>query len=223
MFAPNGWFAAIRAILELLYFASGIVIAVAAVRALTQIAVTKQIAKKNSRRESVKLAAELCKYFAESVVSARHKAVEEYKKGGFTCLEVLVPRGQEPFVIKDGEITDPYFNLKQLGEELPYFNSAIMYLNTMEAFAIPFVAGVADEDIGYTETAIAFCLGAKHYMPVIFMLRVVNAGRFESIVKLYETWNKRVAAERSAPALKAMQELAKDAEKGRIKPLDEGF
>src|SRR5690242_154478 len=70
MVQSQGWFAATRAILETLCFVSGIVIAIAAVVALGQIRLTKQIAKSNARRESVRFAADLCKYFAEMVVPA---------------------------------------------------------------------------------------------------------------------------------------------------------
>jgi hypothetical protein len=215
-----GWFATTRAILELLYFTSGIVIAVAAVWALSQIRLTKQIAKGNARRESVKLAAELCKYFAESVVPVWGQANEDYNRLGLKCLGINPPQGQLPFVIQEGEIISHHFNLKQLADDSPKFNSAVTYLNALEAFAIPFAAGVADEEIGYRETARPFCQGVMAYMPVIFQLRATNAGRFESIVRLYVSWSRRLAAEMTAPVMKVMQQLAMDAGKDRIKPLD---
>jgi hypothetical protein len=222
MFVPNGWFATTRAILELLYFASGIVIAIAAVWALTQIRLTKQIAKSNARRESVKLAADLCKYFAESVVPIWAKANDEYKTQQLKYLTVSPPEGQPAFVIKDGEIVSHHFNVKQLPQDLAKHNLAVTYLNTLEAFAIPFAEGVADEDIGYRETARPFCQGAQLYMPAIFQLRVQNAGRFESIVKLNSAWTNRLAADAVAPVLKIMMQLEKAGEK-RIKPLDQGY
>ncbi len=218
-----GWLATTRAVLELLYFVSSIVIAVAAVFALTQIRLTKQIAKANARRESVKLAAELCRYFAETVVPLGSKATEDYNRLGLKFLGVFPPPGQAAFVIQSGEIVSHHFNLKQLAEELPKIQAVVTYLNALEAFAIPFAAGVADEDIGYRETARPFHQAAQTCMPAIFQLRVLQAGRFESVVRLYASWNRRLAAEVTAPVMKAMQELARDAGKDRIKPLDEGF
>jgi len=64
------WFETLRAILELLYFAAGIAIAVAAFFGLRQIRLTKQIAIKNAKREDLKFAAERCQYFAERVAGA---------------------------------------------------------------------------------------------------------------------------------------------------------
>jgi hypothetical protein len=220
MFDPNGWFATTRAILELLYFASGIVIAVAALLALNQIKVTKRIAKANSRRESVKLAAELCRYFAEDVVPALTVANNNYAQNKFQFLKVAPPLGQPPFTLKDGEIVAHHFDIKSLQEQLPKDFLVVPYLNTLESFAIPFAAGVADEDIGYRETARPFCQGVQAFMPVIFMLRAQNLGRYESVVRLYAAWNDRLVAEMSAPALQVMQQLAAKAKTDRIKPLD---
>lgn len=219
MFEASCWFRAIRAILELLYFASGIVIAVAAVWALEQIKLTKQIANKNARRESVKLAAELCKYFAEDVIPSWNRTNEEYRRLNLTFLTVTPPQGQPPFVINKGEIVTHHFNAAQLAQEVPRAQFAVDFLNIMEAFAIPFAAGVADEDIGYQETARPFCQSAQAYMPLLYQLRLQNAGRYESIVKLYGTWTNRLAAETVAPIMRVMQQLARAGE-DRIRPLD---
>ena len=88
---------------------------------------------------------------------------------------------------------------------------------------LPFAAGVADEGIGYQETAVAFCGYAKTYIPLIFILRRLNSGRFESAVKLYDSWSKRLAAQQVRPVLKKMLELSEAAEKSRIKPLPVDF
>jgi hypothetical protein len=58
------------------------------------------------------------------------------------------------------------------------------------------------------------------FMPLIYQLRVMNAGRFESTIKLYEIWNGRLFAKMSGPALKNLQEAAKKGESGKIKSLD---
>ncbi len=161
-----GWFATTRTILELLYFVSGIVIAVAAVFALGQIRLTKQIAKANGRRESVKFAAELCKYYAETVVPLWLKANEDYHRQGLKCLGIVEQQGQPPFVIQNGEIVSHRFNVKQLMDDAPKFNSSVTYLNSLEAFAIPFAAGVADEENRVSrngEALLSGCCGVHAY------------------------------------------------------------
>lgn len=216
MFWQTCWFAAFRAVLELLYFASGIAIAIAAFWALEQIRLTKQIARTNARRESVKLAADLCTYYAETVVPKMTLAVEEHNASSLGYLSVTA---QPSFVIKDGEILNTKFNTAKLAEG-PSHKAGIACVNVLEAFAIPFAAGVADEDIGYRETGISFCRAVTTFMPLMFQLRTTNSGRFESAVRLYEIWNGRLFAEMSGPALKAMQEAVKKGESGQIKPID---
>jgi hypothetical protein len=92
-----GWFAAVRAVLELLYFASGIAIAVAAFLALEQLKVSKQIAKDNAKiakdnagREAFKLAAHECRIYAQEVLPLQQKFIAEYHRLGLTCLSTLL-------------------------------------------------------------------------------------------------------------------------------------
>jgi hypothetical protein len=225
-----GWFATTRALLELLYFASGIAIAIFAFFGLRQITlgldqlkITKEIAKTNAKRESVKFAADQCRYFAETAMPLRAKMVEEYNRAGWTFLRVATPLGQLPFTIQNGEVTSHNFDLKALDDQYPKTGETLVsYLNALESFAIPFAYGVADEEIGYKETARAFCHEIQTHMPAIFHMRKVNIARYESSMKLFVLWNNRLVAEATAPVMKAMGELSKAAEE-RIKPLDHNF
>jgi hypothetical protein len=222
-----GWLATTRSILEILYFASGIAIAIFAFLGLKQIQlgleqlrITKEIAKKNAKREGVKLAAEQCRYYAEECVRTRQKVIIDYNQKGFKFLSARP--NQPPFVIQNGEITSHNFDLKALTEEMPKSESMIHYMNTLEAFAIPFAAGLADEDVGYGETARAFCRAVAEVMPVLFQLRRTEMGRFESTLKLYEMWRRRLDAEAALPVIEKMGEVVKKGGE-RIKPLDHDF
>ena len=218
----NGWSAILRTVLELLYFASGIAIAVAAFFGLRQIKVgleqvrlTKQIADTNGRREAAKLAAEQSRYFAEVAVPAFAKLKSEYKRLGLTFLSI-----QPQFTIQNGEITNTNFSVQLWDEQVSKIDEVLVnYLNNMESFAILFAAGVADDDLGYQETARAFCQGVLICMPAFFHMRRINAARYESTIRLYDIWNKRLAAQALAPVMKTMEELIKSADRDKIKPL----
>jgi hypothetical protein len=122
-------------------------------------------------------------------------------------------------VIKNGEITNHDFDTKLLDAEVPKIEMLLVnYLNSLEAFAIPFVAGVADDELGFKETAMAFCQAVKFLMPALFQLRRKGAARYESTIKLYDMWNRRFAAAAIAPVIKPLQELVKSVEKEKIKP-----
>src|SRR5580700_3378773 len=62
------WFGYARSVLELLYYLSGIAIAVAAFWGLKQLTISKQIARENAKREAYKLAADECRYYAKEIV-----------------------------------------------------------------------------------------------------------------------------------------------------------
>jgi len=222
-----GWLATTRAILELLYFASSVAIAVFAFLGLKQIKlgleqlkITKEIARTNAKRESVKFASDQARYFAEVCSPLGAKMWEEYRQKHFVYLNP--PQRQPPFIVQQGEIVSQNFDLKALNEEFPKSETIVEFLNSLEAFAIPFAAGLADEDIGFSEGARPFCQGVLQTMPALFYLRQNQLGRYESAVKLYEIWSRRLTAEVAAPAMKALDELKK-AGSQRIRPLDHNF
>jgi hypothetical protein len=143
----------LRTVLELAYFVAGIVIAVFAGFGLKQIALTKKIATANAKRESLKFAAERCQYFAEQCVALQIKALDEHRRLGLNFLN-----NPSVFSIVDGEIQTQGYNravFAQQYQKMP--NDIVRVLNSLEAFAIPFAAGVADDEVGFQETATAFC------------------------------------------------------------------
>jgi hypothetical protein len=92
-------------------------------------------------------------------------------------------------------------------------------MNTIEAFAIPFIAGVADDTLGYQECALGFCQQAKLIVPAIFYMRRKNMARYESAVKLLDMWNKRLVADAMGPVIKSAEAAIKAAAEAKIKPL----
>jgi hypothetical protein len=207
------WFGYARSVLELLYYLSGIAIAVAAFWGLKQLTISKQIARENAKREAYKLAADECRYYAKEIVplmAALRDSITSKNLRSFT---------NRTFTVANGEITTHNFDLTLLQRELPQISSEIVfYLNAMEAFAIFFVSGVASEEIGYRETGTAFCGGAQEFMPAIFMMRLRDI-RFESIVRLFEIWNGRQHAEKIATQMKALEDAAKRVNKETIRPI----
>jgi hypothetical protein len=221
--SSSNWSSVLRAILELGYFAAGIAIAVAAFLGLEQLKITKEIARTNAKREALKFAAERCQYFAEYAVPALAKFDAEYKR-----LELKFLTNQPPpqWAVQNGEITNQNFDTKQLDAEVPrIMEFLVSYINTLEAFAMAFVAGVADDDLGFRATAMAFCGGVRLIMPAIFQMRRTGNGRFESTIKLFELWNIRLVANAVAPHMKALEgglkqiaDLTRAAQE-KIKPL----
>jgi hypothetical protein len=214
----SGWVANLRAVLELLFFISNIVIAAAVVYGLKQIALTKKIATSDARRESLKFAAERCQYYADHCVPADTKLRSQHQPLNLTYLAT----GRVPFSIVEGEIRTQFFNDKVWTPE--FMRAGVLIadcLNSLEAFAIPFAAGVADDELGYQEAASSFCQLVEQHIAMIVLFRRMGP-RYESTIRLYDRWKSRLVAQQTEGQLKKLQELHKQtSEKGKVKQTDD--
>jgi len=225
----NTWFYCARAVLELLYYTSGIVIAVIAFIGLRQIRIaskqlnlTREIASANARREAAQLALEQCGYFVEKYVPAFKTCVDRYRAQNLTFLEARLRPNEPQFVIQGGEFKNANCDTALISREYPRIEIEMLAaLNGLEYFAIPFAAGVADEDIGYRETALAFCEGLAFTMAGLYHLRSQNRGKYDSAIKLFEVWNRRTAARAVVPFMSSMQALIDQAKSDKIKIIGE--
>jgi len=94
------------------------------------------------------------------------------------------------------------------------------YLNSLEAFAIPFVAGVADDDLGFQETALSFCRSTREAILTIAALRKAGGARYESCVRLYDSWSKRLQAEDLKKKMKDLEnKIRETSDVPKIKPV----
>ncbi|MBZ5614153.1 MAG: hypothetical protein LAO23_09115 [Acidobacteriia bacterium] len=213
----SGWFVTLRSILELVYFVSAVVLTAVAFYGLKQLRLTKQIAAKNAKRESIKFATERCQYFAETVIPLQDAAANVYRQNKLTCLN------NQRFKVEKGEIVQHNFDPQRMALSEREFSvvgaNIVSFLNSLEAFAIPFVAGVADDELGFQETASSFCKGLSEVMLMIVVMRG-RGPRYESAVKLYECWGARLEAQKLRPLVQSMSEKINAAEKAKFPPLE---
>lgn len=239
---PNNWFGWLRAVLELLYFVSGIGILAAAifgfkqVRAAVgqlriaseqlriaseQLALTKSLAESSNKREAVKLAVQQCLYFAETVQAAHTALAEDYRKHQCKFLTPPNPNPNQPlFIVNDGKIVQANYDLKLIEPDWPKVRvSFVNFLNFAEGFAIPFASGVADEETGYRETGPAFCSAVGECVPAVYYLTKTQGTPFPSLLKLYNIWNNRLAANVMSSAVKGMQQFIDAASSAKIETI----
>jgi hypothetical protein len=232
----NTWLLCARTILELLYFASGFAIAIIAFIGLRQVRaaaaqvkiaseqlnLTREIASSNAKRDAAKLALEQCGYFADRYVPLFKVCVDKYRAQNLTFLEARLRPNEPQFVIQGGEFKSANCDTALITREYPRIEMELLAaLNGLEYFAIPFAAGVADEDIGYRETAYAFCEGLAFTMVGLYHLRSQNRGRYDCAIKLFEVWNRRTTARAVAPFMSSMQALIDQAKSDKIKIIGE--
>jgi hypothetical protein len=224
---PTDWhyvWLCIKSVAEFLYFVAGLVISGAAIYAAKQVKLayvqlqiaseqlrtTKDISTATARRESVKLASEHCRYYAEHVLPAYDAALNKYNNQHCTFLNpVPTPQGVPPapaFVINNGDFGQVNYDLNRITAE--QWNAVrtefVNVLNKLEAFAIPFAAGVADDATGFQETAPAFIANLNYLIPAVYYLRQTQGVRYASILKLFNIWNNRVAGNALRPLLQPL-------------------
>ena len=221
-----------RPILEFLYFTSGIVLTIVAIIGLGQVRAaaaqvkiaseqlnsSREIASTNAKREAAKLALAQCGYFSEKCVPAFRALVGKYRGQNLKFLEARLRPSEAQFVIQNGDFKAANCDAGLIQREWPQLeNELVDFLNAVEYFAIPFAAGVADEDVGYRETAVAYCAGLSFAMGGLYHLRTQNHGNYDSAIRLFEIWNRRTAARAVAPFMSSMQALIAQAENDKIK------
>ncbi len=209
------WFETLRAILEVLYFVAGIAIAGAAFWGLQQIRLTKQIATKNAKREDLKFAAERCQYYADTVVDLWVKLNAEHERLKLTVfttpIRFEVVNGE---IELSGKLNIPDVNKQTLQVGFPL----LAYMNSLEAFAIPFAAGVADDDLGFQETARAFCESVQRIIVAFVISRMVGP-RYESCIRLYDCWSKRLKTDDLRKQMKDLEGKIKATPISKINPV----
>ena len=188
--------------LEVLYFASGIVFVVIAIKGLRQInvgleqiKVTKKIAETSARREAYKLASDQCRMLAEQLIPKINELDKHLAEAKITMFAGQIPR---KFTIQDGEIISHDFDEKAVVSVMlsaEYCLSINSVINQLEGYAIPFATGVADEEIGYRETGMGFCSILARYMPAFWLMRERRVAEYKSVIELYEMWNDRLKLE----------------------------
>ena len=224
----------IKSTLEALYFLAGVGIFLAACYAAKQVRLaseqlkiasdqlrtTKEIADANSRRESVKLAAELCKYFADEVLPAQNAALRAYVTNNSTFLS-MDPKAPPAFVLHNGDFQQANYDLNRIhGDWAKIGNEFVGFLNKAESYAIPFAEGVADDRIGFQETAPTFVSTIGVFMPMIYYLRKTQNVGYASVLKMFNIWHDRFVAKALTPeVMKGIQDLIDAEQKNRIKPI----
>jgi hypothetical protein len=205
----------VRAILELAYFASGVVIACASVVLLYQLWLAKQtlsalhgqlktaieavtVAREDirirSQREAVELAADRCEKFAEYTLpqvnvhldAVKNQAIQ-FKRWGIT----------------ESTFDDTAYTQRQdvrvwmtsVDKNTDTTNHILKALN-LEAFAIYFARGAADEGVAYPVVGPIFCVWVEQLAPHLIAMRThtaqgVTSGAYQNTVELYKVWSAR--------------------------------
>lgn len=214
-------FLKLRNLLEVLYFVSSILIMFFIAFGLwqlkltkKQIETTKEIFKMQSTRESIEMAIVECRRFSEIIIQDS-LALEKF------CKENNVTYFKDVIFIKtdNGFKVDPK-NVKNTDiEKLRNAEDIInRYLNGLEAYALFFLSGVADEKIAFHTNGKTFIKFAEEGFKLIPISNIENDD-FHSVKVLYSMWYKKQEAKKlKIERMKIDKKLSLYEEKN-IKPL----
>lgn len=212
-----------RNFLELLYFCSGIIVAVVGVAALTQITIMKQqalilkdqlmllreqlIVMKNdmvlrSQREAAVLAAEQHLFYCDVILSCQAKYEEVSEEENIPLYSGPLYEYDETGLEKiEKSFYSPWINSSQ-----EYNDAEIDLLNNMDAFSLYFTKGIADEEIIFHSVAGNYCKFFRHlYRMIAYNTKPGRVSHYSSAIQLYDRWSSRIQLERTKQQMKELE------------------
>ncbi len=189
--------------IEKLDLLTQIIIAGCALFALKQINLSKKSFQLNSKRESVRYASELIDYYLNKIIPLSPQGTKE-----IDLAIAATYRGEfnlKSFTIEEIEQAHPELKKhfketfereqKRVKANLEQMFPNLKERNSIESFAAPFIAGVADEQIAFTAVGRTFCHTVKDYYSDYCIVRTETDKGFnpyENTIQLYNIWSERI-------------------------------
>jgi hypothetical protein len=165
---------------------SAIIVAVAAMVALYQLVLAKNIAQISAKRDAFKIAAEQCQIFASEIMPLYNKFYEELKSKKLNIREkTVVTHHKNGFTLDFSKLTK-----KDLAALSDLNTHPGEVLNRFEAFALYFTSGVAAEKPAFLTLGCAYCDLVDAMLPFIGLLSDDDPS-YENVKMLYNQWRKR--------------------------------
>ncbi|PKH88263.1 hypothetical protein [Colwellia sp. Bg11-28] len=173
-----------KSYLEIAYFISGIIVAIAAIAALYQIKVAKDTLKIQSQREALSLTANQCQYYSDKIIKLSNCVYDRREK--LNC-DYFEPENWK--VDTDG--LDIKLECKiEKPVNLEVWAQASELLNALDGFAIFFVSGIADESVAYKAISSSYISISERYMSLAIKAKE-HDGYYAAHLELYVLWKNR--------------------------------
>lgn len=144
-----------------------------------------KIAEQQNRRASVELAARECTLFGIEIMKQFQELGSkiESQTSFLQDCKIELTAGNLRY---DASAVNP----EVMAKMRPLADESLRVFNRLEGFAIPFVAGVADDEIGFVECGRAYVQIIEKYCPL--MVFTNNKHYYQSAQKLYSKWKSRI-------------------------------
>ncbi|HEV7701747.1 MAG TPA: hypothetical protein VGO43_16060 [Pyrinomonadaceae bacterium] len=199
-----------RAVLEVLSFVATIALGIFGFLVLSQLRLAKasldtaketlEAAKADMQtrieREAVVLAAAQIDILAKEIIPTSSHLVRSLREAGLRD----APWELDDHELKNTSLKEPEKAREWVKDTIEKKISVVDLMNQLEAFAIYFVGGAADEKVAFSCAAAVFCADVELVAPFLVMVRVTPRGKFaigpyENTVALYQLWAARVKKE----------------------------
>jgi hypothetical protein len=201
----------IRPYLEVLYFLSGVALAIGLALTYKQLALLKADVLNRSQRAAAERAIEASDlYFGQyiSLTKAYFDAKQQNKIKSYKG-----PVGDFSYTSLPNELKAECIKRLSLREWLPA-------LNRLESIAARFTSGVADESVGFKIFGRTFCATVEdQYDLIALSRREAPFGYWSNIVELYKTWSPRLTRAELAVARDALDAKLSSMQTHSIPPI----
>lgn len=179
---------------DLVEICSSILLVIAAYLGLWQIVelkkqnkISRKTRKLVEKRESLKLAADLCDHFNRNIIPKMDLFVSVLKERNLDFFN------KAKIQISNDSVSIEYDTTTENSETIESLK-AYDVLNAIESFAIYFVSGLANKKLGFTTLGETYCDFIKRCLPVLI---VYGSNSYTSIWKLFYRWNNQIENRKS--------------------------
>lgn len=171
--------------------------------ALMSIKVAKDNIVISSKRDSVKYASDLVKFYLNDFVSASSNTFKYNEEIQINPLRSDFNKRMKEFtdeefrdIYGDTEAYRIYSKLSKMEENhKKLVTMKLLEMNLLETFSVPFVNGVADEGIAFGSIGASFCFSVEDNWLNYCSVRTRKNGEFNyfnNTIKLYNIWADRI-------------------------------
>jgi hypothetical protein len=183
------WIDTLRLYFELLYYMSGVALAIIACIALRQIKIAKADIRIRSRREAATLAALQHEKWAEKIIPMIFALDGSLHSHGISTLEGQFEGSIAPFNSSKLETKESQEWLEKC-ESVMY--EAVDLLNAMDAIAVYFASGLADEELAFHSMGLTFCNEVEGLHLLITSMQIDQPRAYSALISLYNIWKVRI-------------------------------
>lgn len=203
----------VEIVLELLYYCSGVALALIAALGLRQLSLAEEnigvitgIARTTAKRDAFKLAAEQCAHYYRDIILLLNE-YDAWINGWDIKIEAesikvkpKTPRVKERFL-----------------KEIMSQNKDLPALNALEGMSVLFTSGVASEEVAFSSIGTTFCHSVRRLLPTLVL--VAADGYFRHVLSLYMVWQKRIERQKLDQDRENTEARLRDLEEHGIRPI----